>query len=82
MAPLTQVLEGELFYFGMALDKFALHKAGRVKGLVQWNGKNCFLLEYGDGETAHAEFVEESQGAYELLTYEAGVAKYGEGAFQ
>lgn len=80
--PILTTLEGELFYFGMALDKFALHKAARVKGLVDWQGKTCFLLEYGDGEIAHAEFVEPSQGAYELMNYHEGLAKYGEGAFQ
>jgi hypothetical protein len=84
---LTKPRDGELFYFGLAIDKFAPHKAGRILGLaevrVNQDGqvKKCFQLEYGDGETAVAEFVEESQGSYELLTAEQGEAKFGEGIF-
>lgn len=80
--------EGELFFFGMAFDKFAPHKAARVLGVVaipvDQDGriKKCFLLEYGDGIRAHAEFVEESQGSYELLTAEEGTKKFGEDVFQ
>src|SRR5512144_2416516 len=42
-------VENELFYFGETVEKFALHKAGRVVGLFEsfdQNGrrKKCFRL--------------------------------------
>jgi len=80
-------IERELFYFGLALDKFAPHKAGRIVGLFdvpvtqEGKTKKCFRLQYGDGEFAHAEFVEESQGSYELLTWLRAVEKFGEDVF-
>ena len=80
-------VQDELFYFGTCIDKFAIHKAGRVVGLFEHRDQNgrtkkCFRIQYPDGEIAHAEFVEESQGAYELLNYLHSVSKYGEGAFK
>jgi len=77
----------ELFFFGLSLDKFAPHKAARVIGIRRHNSNqdgqviDCYLLQYGDGEKAYAELVVESQGAFELLTYEEGMAKHGETAF-
>jgi len=81
-------IEGELFYFGFAMDKFAPHKAARILGLFavpvtqEGKTKKCFRLQYGDGEFAHAEFVEESQGSYELLSAKQGIEKFGEDVFQ
>jgi hypothetical protein len=80
-------IENELFFFGQCLDKFLPHKAARVVGVFEardQNGraKKCFRLQYGDGEIAHAELVEESQGAFEFLNYLQAVAKYGEEAFR
>ena len=80
-------IEHELFFFGQCVDKFVLHKAGRVVGLFEHadqNGrtKKCLRIQYADGEIAHAEFVEESQGAFELLTYLQAVSKHGEEAFR
>lgn len=78
---------GELFYFGFTVDKFAPHKAGRILGLFEMHlapgkPKKCFRILYPDGELGHAEFVEESQGSYELLNAEDGEAKHGEDAFK
>ena len=77
----------ELFYFGVTFEKFQLHKAGRIIGCFKKpNGRRqeipCFLIEYPDGELAHAPFEEESQGAFEILDYESAVAKHGEEAFR
>jgi hypothetical protein len=80
-------VQDELFYFGTCIDKFAIHKAGRVVGLFEHRDQNgrtkkCFRIQYPDGEIAHAEFVEESQGAFEMLNYDSAVAKHGEEAFK
>jgi len=76
----------ELFYFGETVEKFALHKAGRIIGCFKaYSGRTvvpCFRIQYPDGEIAHAPFVEESQGAFEMLDYESAVAKHGEDAFK
>lgn len=82
-----QPVQNELFYFGVTVEKFALHKAGRIVGAFEaadQNGrvKKCLRIQYPDGEIAHAEFVEESQGSYELLNYLQAVSKYGEEAFK
>ncbi len=73
----------ELFYFGMALTRFAPHKAARILGLkklADQDGRErpVFILEYGDSEVHYATFEEQSQGAFELLTAEEGIRKYGE----
>lgn len=80
-------VEHELFYFGETVEKFALHKAGRVVGLFEafdQNGRRrkCFRIQYADGEIAHAPVVEESQGPFEILTYLEAVTKHGEDAFK
>lgn len=81
-----QPVENELFYFGETLEKFALHKAGRIIGCFKaYSGRvvvPCFRIQYPDGEIAHAPFVEESQGAFEMLDYDSAVAKHGEDAFK
>lgn len=84
---MMQPITDELYFFGQAIEKFALHKAARVVGVFEardQNGrvKKCFRLEYGDGQIAHAELSDESQGAFEFLTYLQAVQKYGEEAFQ
>jgi hypothetical protein len=83
---MIQPQEQELFYFGLALTRFAPHKAARILGLRKLSDqdgreKPVFVLEYGDGEKHFADFSEESQGSFELLTEEEGVKKYGENVF-
>jgi hypothetical protein len=79
-------VENELFYFGETVEKFALHKAGRIVGCFKaYSGRvfvPCFRIQYPDGEIAHAPFVEQSQGAFEMLDYDSAVFRYGEDAFK
>ena len=86
LMPPIKPQKDELFYFGVTVEKFAIHKAARVIGLCERPGPaggyiKCFRLQYPDGEIAHGEFAEESQGAFELLNYDDGIAKHGEEAF-